>query len=414
MSKPVQRVAMRSTIDRNDPITIEDLAELTADPTFSNAEVLDAILRNGLNAQMDRSGEWKGSRLLVDLPGRLLALAVPSGQATAAVRFTGATRVICSLVGRSVYSEYAGTTTEPKTTLTRTLGDGQLMTIPPGTLHAIRRHPSSTEAQLLDCRLATSGGPIEEPLVIPLGSSGDRPDDYYYEYDECYTTVYAEGAQLWETAEPNAPLVRFLEQFSGQLGSTVVDLGCGEGRDSLYLASRGFEVLGIDVSRAALGKARELARARGLRCKFLEWDVLYLDGIPGRPFDLAINMGCLHMLSNSEHRKRHLTGVFDILKPGGLFLLAHCRQEWLKGFYSVPHYDQIGPAVTGRVVSRRIRLAGGGVKWIDLPTTHFKESSEADLARELADVGFQAAPYDLFCDEAFGNTAVLVATKSLR
>lgn len=396
--------------DRSGPMTLKDLADLMVDPSTGNAAVLQAIQAQALDLHEARIEDWKEGKI-AETPERLLTVSAPGADVRSGVRLTDTTRIIWVLAGRIVYSEYKGTGSAPKPVLTRTVGLGQQVMIEPGKLHSIRRHTSNDEALILDCRLWNPHRQPDDEETVPLSSLAEDPDDYYYEYDECYGTVYQEGAPLWETAEPNAPLVRFLDQFSGRLGRKVIDLGCGEGRDSIYLAQRGFDVVGIDVSRAALDKARDRVRALSLTCTFLEWDVLYLESLPGKPFDFAINMGCLHMLSSPEHRKRHLNGVFQILKPGGLFLVAHCRQEWLKGFYSVPHYEEIGPAVTGRVVSRRIRLATGGVKWIDLPTTHFKESSEDDLTGELAEAGLAATPYAVFSDEAFGNTAVLVATR---
>src|SRR3990170_6301318 len=46
-------------------------------------------------------------------------------------------------------------------------------------------------------------------------------------------------------------------------GARVLDLGCGEGRDSVYFASRGYDVTGLDVSAAGLEKAERLPDQRG-------------------------------------------------------------------------------------------------------------------------------------------------------
>jgi len=61
----------------------------------------------------------------------------------------------------------------------------------------------------------------------------------------------------------------FARQIADRLtpSARVLDLGCGEGRDSVYFASRGFEVTGLDVSADALAKARRLADERQLQVR---------------------------------------------------------------------------------------------------------------------------------------------------
>ena len=51
-------------------------------------------------------------------------------------------------------------------------------------------------------------------------------------------------------------------------GDYVLDLGCGEGRDSVFFAERGAVVFGVDPSEAGLAKARRLAQARGVRVRW--------------------------------------------------------------------------------------------------------------------------------------------------
>lgn len=374
-------------------LTAEELVGLVSDPETTAGDVERALETGVLH--LDAFAPLLDGGTLVEAGDRTLAVHVLPREEQRLIRYPEAARLVYVLDGFVRYSE-------PETT--RIVGVGQLLAIPAGTAHALRAHDG--EPVVLDVLLGDLRR--REVLDVPEDTAAS---DYYYEYDECYRTVYAEGAELWETAEPNDALVAFVDESGSRLGPRVLDLGCGEGRDSLFLARRGFDVTGVDVSRAALDKARERAAAEGFDCTFLERDVILLENVGAEPFDWAINMGCLHMLSEPEHRRRHLERVRDVLRPGGDFLVAHCRSEWLKGFFSVPHYDEIGPAVTGRVLRRRIRLPDGGIKWIELPTTHFKEATESELAEELRAAGFE--PLRLLSEEneAFGNTAVLLVRK---
>jgi SAM-dependent methyltransferase len=232
--------------------------------------------------------------------------------------------------------------------------------------------------------------------------------DYYWGYDERYAAVYEAGAELWENAEPNGSLVAFMDRFT-KLGPRVLDLGCGEGRDSLFLARRGLAVTGVDVSRTALDRARDRATADGLDCTFLERDVIYLRNLEG-PFDWAINMGCLHMLDDDGARAAHLTRVRELLVPGGMFLVSHCMRDWGRGFYSVPHYRDLGSLRPGMRTQRRIRIgeAEGHVELVELP---YRESSSEDLCDELSSAGFEILERLTEDTYAFGNAAVIAARR---
>ena len=79
---------------------------------------------------------------------------------------------------------------------------------------------------------------------------------------------YADHEYLYGT-EPNA----FLAEYCSILSGPVLSLSEGEGRNAVFLASHGFEVLGVDISTVALEKAQQLANARGVEIKTLVADL---------------------------------------------------------------------------------------------------------------------------------------------
>ncbi|EFL33972.1 methyltransferase [Streptomyces viridochromogenes DSM 40736] len=192
----------------------------------------------------------------------------------------------------------------------------------------------------------------------------------------------------------------------------IIDLGCGEGRDSLYLLSQGYDVTSVDVSHSALARARERAAAAGLDASgFMERDIIYLRGLDAGSFDLAMNMGCLHMLVDDEQRARHISRVFDILRPGGHFVVDHCASEWGKGFFSIPDYAEVSAdLVPGRVISRRIRVEDGE-KNIGLEVLPYAERSGDALAEEIGRHGFRLVSSTLTDTEAFGSSTMLLFQK---
>ena len=106
-------------------------------------------------------------------------------------------------------------------------------------------------------------------------------------------------------------------------GQELVHLQCNAGQDSLSLARRGAVVTGVDLSDAAVERARELARATGLSATFERADLLeWLEGAAsdGRRWDLAFgSYGCVSWLPDLDAWARGIAGV---LRPGGRFVLV--------------------------------------------------------------------------------------------
>ena len=97
-------------------------------------------------------------------------------------------------------------------------------------------------------------------------------------------------------------------------GARVLDLGCGEGRDSVFFAAQGFEVVGVDVSLAGLRKAERLARERGVKVRWLHGDMARLR-LP-RPFDLVYSCGTIHYVPRRA-RARLFRWLKALTLPGG-------------------------------------------------------------------------------------------------
>ncbi len=100
---------------------------------------------------------------------------------------------------------------------------------------------------------------------------------------------------------------------------TAVDVACGRGRTAVWLAKRGMDVWGIDISPVAIDLARQHAEQAGVsdRCRF---DVHNLDsGLPpGDPVDLVL----CHLFREADIDN----AVLQRLKPGGMLAVA-CLSE---------------------------------------------------------------------------------------
>ncbi len=97
----------------------------------------------------------------------------------------------------------------------------------------------------------------------------------------------------------------------------AIDLGCGTGTNVITLARAGWDATGVDFASLAVFLARRKARDAGVQARFLVRDVTRIAGVQG-PFDLALDMGCLHA---QEDKPAYLRELLRLLAPGGHWLL---------------------------------------------------------------------------------------------
>ncbi len=99
----------------------------------------------------------------------------------------------------------------------------------------------------------------------------------------------------------------------------ILDLGCGPGLYSLPLAQKGYEVLGMDISRRSLDYAREQARReKNLNLEYREMDYRELNW--ENYFDAILLIYCDLGALLKEDRDRVLKGIYRALRPGGIFV----------------------------------------------------------------------------------------------
>jgi SAM-dependent methyltransferase len=137
---------------------------------------------------------------------------------------------------------------------------------------------------------------------------------------------YRLGRPRWDTGITPPELVAFVET-EGRSPGRALDLGCGTGTNVAYLARHGWEAYGVDFSPHAIALARRRAQGAGLdpEC-FRVADVTRLPDL-GPPFDLALDMGCLHSIP-ADGRAAYAAGLVARLRPHATYLLyAFCPPD---------------------------------------------------------------------------------------
>lgn len=98
-----------------------------------------------------------------------------------------------------------------------------------------------------------------------------------------------------------------------------LELGCGIGRFSRYLAQQGVRATAVDFSPVAIAKAKERAVQDASPPEYLVGDVTHLNAISG-PFDVSFDIGCFHCL-DPKGQQAYVSEMFRLLKPGGTHLI---------------------------------------------------------------------------------------------
>jgi len=115
-----------------------------------------------------------------------------------------------------------------------------------------------------------------------------------------------QGEAPWTFEHPVEEIVVLFEK--GEIEGKVLEIGCGEGHNAIYLASKGLDVTAIDFSENALNHARQHAKKAGVECNFLAKDYRNLESINDK-FDFIFDWRFFHELIEENDRNRYLDEI---------------------------------------------------------------------------------------------------------
>jgi len=120
---------------------------------------------------------------------------------------------------------------------------------------------------------------------------------------------------------------KFLASQAGRFGDgmRVLSVADGEGRNAVWLAEQGCQVLATEISPVALEKAAKLARGHNVAVDFVQADILNWDW-PQEEFDAVV--GIFIQFATPAERPRQLAGMKQAVKSGGwLFLQGYTPKQ---------------------------------------------------------------------------------------
>lgn len=138
---------------------------------------------------------------------------------------------------------------------------------------------------------------------------------------------------------PAADCVFLAEKWRDEGAETLLDLGCGLGRNSLYFAKKGFSVTAADLSPEAVAATAALLKENGLPVTCEAADMMHLP-FPDDCFDRVFSY---HVISHQDTAgvRQVIAEIARVLKPGGKVFLTVCsKQHYAFADPSFPRVDE--------------------------------------------------------------------------
>ncbi len=135
-------------------------------------------------------------------------------------------------------------------------------------------------------------------------------DDIAHSYDKWYETPIGRAVDLVER--------KAIEEFFVPSGRKVLEIGCGTGLYTVWLAEQGCQVTAVDVSREMMDQARKKVEERGNKVNWIHGDITeYLDDLGS--FDGILSMTAFEFIPEPENVLRKL---YEKLNPGGCLVIG--------------------------------------------------------------------------------------------
>ena len=158
-------------------------------------------------------------------------------------------------------------------------------------------------------------------LLVPIAQFLRTSVDALFGFHPAPATAYEQhyqGDGFYWGIKPNSLCYEIMQRRPPVRPYRVLDMGCGEGKDAVFLARNGYWVEAFDIAEAGLKKARSLAEQHHASVDFFRADLL--DFEPEDTYDIIFCSGVLHYLP-PEKRSRVLENLKTHTAPHGLHVM---------------------------------------------------------------------------------------------
>ncbi|MGE7690963.1 SAM-dependent methyltransferase [Lysinibacillus sp. NPDC097214] len=162
-----------------------------------------------------------------------------------------------------------------------------------------------------------------EQLLVVLDDLLREPQKFWNEfYDQTFKKT------PFFVNKPDENLVSYLEKMMIR-PNKVLELGCGAGRNAIYLAKQGCSVVGVDLSNKALQWAQKRVDEANISVELICANIFELN-LQEESFDFIYDSGCFHHIA-PHRRVTYIEMIHKLLKPNGYFALCTFEEHGVYG-----------------------------------------------------------------------------------
>lgn len=193
---------------------------------------------------------------------------------------------------------------------------------------------------------------------------------YYEAYEERYKTIHKKG-HSWSSNVPTPIVLKTIKDLKLTKEDTILEIGCGEGRDSKPVLDEGYNLLATDISKEAI----DYCATQMPEYAYNFWVLDCLNDKLDIKFDFIFAVAVIHMLVLDEDRKKFYQFIYDHLKDEGHALICsmgdgemEMKSDISKAFEIVKREHESGDVMVASTSCRMVNFE-----------TFEKEIKEANL-----------------------------------
>ena len=138
---------------------------------------------------------------------------------------------------------------------------------------------------------------------------------YYEAYEDRYKQVHEKGL-VWSTNNNTKIIEKIIDKYHLK-NKSMLEIGCGEGRDARYLLDKGYNLLAIDISKEAIRYCKDNDDDHKDNYQVLD----VINNKDNRLYDFIYSIATLHMFVLDEDRDKFYQFIYNHLKDDGLALI---------------------------------------------------------------------------------------------